>query len=57
MTGTGNSQVITTNDPRLTSLGLAQYPPLPPSTDPSVVEEIRRTLYVSDLDPKVLLFQ
>lgn len=53
MTGTGANQVITTYDPRLTSLGLPQYPPLSMTTDASKIEEIRRTVYVSDLDPKV----
>ena len=51
--GTGLHQVITTNDPRLTALGLPQYPPLPGSTDPSKIEEIRRTVYVSNLEPVV----
>jgi len=45
--------VIITNDPRLTALGLSQYPPLPSNTDPSKIEEIRRTVYVSNLDPLV----
>lgn len=54
VTGTGINQVITTYDPRLTSLGLPQYPPLPASTDSSKIEEIRRTIYVSDLDPAVV---
>ena len=49
----GGSQVIITNDPRLTALGLPQYPPLPSNTDPSKIEEIRRTVYVSNLDPSV----
>ncbi|BFY99234.1 hypothetical protein BsWGS_02273 [Bradybaena similaris] len=53
MTGTGANQVITTYDPRLTSLGLPQYPPLSMTTDASKIEEIRRTVYVSDLDPKI----
>ncbi|CAL1540336.1 unnamed protein product [Lymnaea stagnalis] len=53
VTGVGINQVITTYDPRLTSLGLPQYPPLPATTDASKIEEIRRTVYVSDLDPKV----
>ncbi|KAH9489634.1 putative splicing factor, arginine/serine-rich 7 [Bulinus truncatus] len=53
VTGTGINQVITTYDPRLTSLGLPQYPPLPATTDASKIEEIRRTVYVSDLDPAV----
>ena len=45
--------MIITNDPRLTALGLSQYPPLPSNTDPSKIEEIRRTVYVSNLDPLV----
>ena len=45
--------MITTNDPRLTALGLSQYPPLPGSTDPSRIEEIRRTVYISNLEPMV----
>ncbi|WAR24459.1 SREK1-like protein [Mya arenaria] len=49
----GGSQVIITNDPRLTALGLSQYPPLPSNTDPGKIEEIRRTVYVSNLDPAV----
>ncbi|CAG5124593.1 unnamed protein product [Candidula unifasciata] len=53
MTGTGANQVITTYDPRLTSLGLPQYPSLAMTTDASKIEEIRRTVYVSDLDPKI----
>uniref|UniRef100_A0A0B7AR52 RRM domain-containing protein n=1 Tax=Arion vulgaris TaxID=1028688 RepID=A0A0B7AR52_9EUPU len=53
VTGAGTNQVITTYDPRLTSLGLPQYPHLPITTDASKIEEIRRTVYVSDLDPKV----
>ncbi|XP_014784128.1 serine/arginine-rich splicing factor 11 isoform X5 [Octopus bimaculoides] len=53
MTGQGNGQVITTYDPRLTALGLAQYPPLPGTTDPSKIEEIRRTVYVFNIDSSV----
>ena len=49
----GGSQVIITNDPRLTALGLSQYPPLPSNTDPSKIEEIRRTIYISNLDNSV----
>ncbi|XP_064604652.1 probable splicing factor, arginine/serine-rich 7 isoform X2 [Liolophura sinensis] len=51
--GAGPSQVITTNDPKLTALGLPQYPPLPGNTDPSKIEEIRRTVYVGNLDSTV----
>ncbi|GAB1600447.1 splicing regulatory glutamine/lysine-rich protein 1-like isoform X2 [Argonauta hians] len=53
MAGQGNGQVITTYDPRLTALGLAQYPPLPGSTDPNKLEEIRRTVYVFNIDSSV----
>ncbi|KAI1289532.1 putative splicing factor, arginine/serine-rich 7 [Halotydeus destructor] len=48
--GIGGTQVITTIDPRLAALGLPQYPPLPANMDPSKVEEIRRTVYVGNLD-------
>ena len=51
--GVSGTQVISTIDPRLTALGLAQYPPLPATTDPSRVEEIRRTVYVGNLDSKL----
>ena len=53
----GGTQVITTNDPRLNALGLAQYPALPGGTDPSKIEEIRRTVYVSNLNSAVSLSQ
>ena len=56
MTGQGSGLVITTYDPRLTALGLAQYPPLPGTTDPSKIEEIRRTVYVCNIDKSVSLF-
>ena len=42
-----------TIDPKLIELGLPQYPNLPGKTDPSKIEEIRRTIYVSNLDPAV----
>uniref|UniRef100_T1JH00 RRM domain-containing protein n=1 Tax=Strigamia maritima TaxID=126957 RepID=T1JH00_STRMM len=51
--GVGSSQVITTIDPRLTALGLPQYPPLPGNMDPSKIEEIRRTVYVGNLDSTI----
>lgn len=50
ITGPGGAQVITTTDPRLTSLGLQSYPQLPINTDPTRLEEIRRTLYIGNLD-------
>lgn len=46
-------QTITTIDPRLVALGLPQYPPLPANLDPSKIEEIRRTVYVGNLDSSV----
>ena len=46
--------MITTYDPRLNALGLPQYPPLPASLDAAKVEEIRRTVYIGNLDPKTV---
>ncbi|XP_078658095.1 uncharacterized protein LOC144903619 isoform X5 [Branchiostoma floridae x Branchiostoma belcheri] len=37
-------------DPALAALGLPQPPPLPGNVDPSKIEEIRRTIYVGNLD-------
>ncbi|KAL3084628.1 hypothetical protein niasHT_034667 [Heterodera trifolii] len=42
-------QMIVTIDPNLAALGLPAYPPLPPTTEPAKVEEIRRTVYVGNL--------
>ena len=53
ITAVGGAQVISTIDPRLQALGLPQYPPLPANMDPSKVEEIRRTIYVGNLDSKI----
>lgn len=53
MTGTGLTQMFTTHDPKLTALGLPQYPPLPGNTDPAKIEEIRRTVYVGNLAKNV----
>ncbi|XP_021378893.1 probable splicing factor, arginine/serine-rich 7 isoform X9 [Mizuhopecten yessoensis] len=53
MTGIGSGQIITTYDPRMTALGLSQYPPLPGTTDPTKIEEIRRTVYIGNLDQTV----
>lgn len=48
-----------TNDPTISSLGLAQYPPLPANTEPAKIEEIRRTVYIGNLpkgcDPESLM--
>lgn len=52
--GTGINQMITTYDPRLNALGLPQYPPLAATLDAARVEEIRRTVYVGNLDPKTV---
>uniref|UniRef100_A0A1I8BPM3 RRM domain-containing protein n=1 Tax=Meloidogyne hapla TaxID=6305 RepID=A0A1I8BPM3_MELHA len=46
--GEGQKMIVTI-DPNLTALGLPTYPPLPPTTEPSKVEEIRRTVYVGNL--------
>lgn len=53
MANNKGEQTITTIDPRLTALGLPQYPPLPANMDPSKIEEIRRTVYVGNLDSSV----
>ena len=54
LAGSGPGQMITTYDPRLNALGLPQYPPLPANLDASKVEEIRRTVYLGNLDPKTV---
>ena len=43
--------MIETHDPRLAQMGLPAYPPLPATTDPNKLDEIRRTVYASGLDP------
>lgn len=53
MTGVGSNQVIQTIDPRLASLGLPLYPPLPATLDSTKVDEIRRTIYMTNLDASV----
>jgi arginine/serine-rich splicing factor 12 len=44
---------IETVDPELTDRNLPPYPPLPGTLDISKVEEIRRTVYLSNLDKDV----
>jgi arginine/serine-rich splicing factor 12 len=44
---------IETIDPELTDRNLPSYPPLSGSLDTSKVEEIRRTVYLSNLDKEV----
>lgn len=53
ITGVNGIQMISTIDPRLTALNLPQYPQLPANTDPTRVEEIRRTVYIGNLDSSV----
>lgn len=48
--GPGGAQIITTSDARLAASSLQTYPQLPINTDPTRVEEIRRTLYIGNLD-------
>jgi arginine/serine-rich splicing factor 12 len=43
-------EMLYTNDPTITALGLTPYPPLPSSTEMSKVEEIRRTVYIGNLE-------
>ncbi|VDP98180.1 unnamed protein product [Trichobilharzia regenti] len=50
--GRPGEQVIHTLEPRLSSLAFPLYPPLPATTDGSRIEEIRRTILVTNLDPK-----
>lgn len=49
-TGPGGAQVLVTSDSRLTAASLQQYPQLPINTDPTRIEEIRRTIYIGNLD-------
>lgn len=54
--GTGSNQstsYIETVDPNLASRSLPPYPPLPGSMDQAKAEIIRRTVFVSNLDPRV----
>ncbi len=44
---------IETIDPELTDRNLPPYPPLPGTLDIAKVEEIRRTVYLSNLDKEV----
>lgn len=48
-TGVDGVQSIRTIDPRLSALGLPQYPLLPASLDPAKIEEIRRTVNVANI--------
>lgn len=44
---------IETKDYNLIDRSLPEYPNLPGSTDPAKVEQIRRTVFISNLDPRV----
>ena len=48
-----STSYIETLDPSLTSRSLPAYPVLPGNMDQAKAEEIRRTVYVSNLDPRV----
>lgn len=50
--GKPGEQVINTIEPRLSSLAFPLYPPLAATTDGNRIEEIRRTILVTNLDPK-----
>ncbi|VDN16497.1 unnamed protein product [Dibothriocephalus latus] len=47
-----NLQAIHTIEPRLATMGFPSYPPLPAATDVNRIEEIRRTVFISNLSPK-----
>lgn len=53
LTGAGGIQMFATTDPKLAQNNVAPYPNLPITTDPSKIEEIRRTLYIGNLDSTV----
>uniref|UniRef100_A0A0K0EQU8 RRM domain-containing protein n=1 Tax=Strongyloides stercoralis TaxID=6248 RepID=A0A0K0EQU8_STRER len=42
-------EMLYTIDPDMEALGLPSYPPLPANTELDVVEEIRRTIYISNI--------
>ncbi len=48
-----NISYIETVDPELTDRNLPPYPPLPGTLDVPKIEEIRRTVYLSNLDKNV----
>nr|XP_006824319.1 PREDICTED: splicing regulatory glutamine/lysine-rich protein 1-like isoform X2 [Saccoglossus kowalevskii] len=50
----GAAQITAPFDPTLAALGLPQPPPLPGNVDPSKIEEIRRTIYVGNLDSQTV---
>ncbi|CAG0885340.1 unnamed protein product [Cyprideis torosa] len=48
-----NPPVIVTSDPNLAENNLPAYPPLPSNLDTRTMEEIRRTLLVTNIDPEI----
>ena len=54
-THNGN-QVLLTVDPKFVELGLPPYPPLLASLEPTKVEEIRRTIQVTNVSENVSCF-
>jgi arginine/serine-rich splicing factor 12 len=53
--GNSNTTVIETIDPALAERSLPHYPPLPGTIDPLKIEEIRRTVFVSNIQSNVSL--
>ncbi|XP_051161582.1 probable splicing factor, arginine/serine-rich 7 [Leptopilina boulardi] len=51
--GTPPNHVITTVDPKLEASGLEPYPHLPGHLDSRRIEEIRRTLFIANLDTSI----
>lgn len=51
--GIAPNQIIATHDPQLEVNGLPVYPPLPVTYDSRKVEEVRRTLLVTNFDPSL----
>uniref|UniRef100_A0A0N4Z9U2 RRM domain-containing protein n=1 Tax=Parastrongyloides trichosuri TaxID=131310 RepID=A0A0N4Z9U2_PARTI len=43
------TEMLYTTDPDMEALGLPSYPPLPANTELDIVEEIRRTIYISNI--------
>ena len=46
----GSAQIINTIDPKFSQLVVPTYPPLPAVTDSIALDEIRRTIHVTNLD-------
>ena len=48
---TTEDDLIKTDDPNLADSGLPSFPPLPAATSTKLIEEIRRTVTIIDIDP------